>query len=669
MNGGPGIDKLIGGDGSDTYLVDATTGSLIVDNQGSSASTDVISWNVLPTQVSLFKIVGGAFEHALQLEAGGYQILVPGHFGSDHYAIDRVQFSDGTVWDQAQLAAQATDVLADSDGDGIADVNDLFPNNPLEWADLDGDGIGDNGDTDRDGDGISNDYEVQAGTDPDSFASTPPDFDGDGIPDSLDADADGDGINDNVIPLANAGIDQAAGAGQMVTLDGSISSDADGDVLQFQWTIVSQPVNSGVALNDSTLVTPSFMPSLAGTYLFELIVSDAVAASMPDIVAVNISSVNTKPLSYAGVDQAGEAGDVITLNGSGSSDADGDNLSYSWALTTVPVGSAAVLNVDSASLPTFTADIAGVYEAELIVNDGLIDSNVDRVIINVGSLNTRPLADAGPDQSVLTNELVTLKGIDSFDVDGDPLTWAWSLIATPNGSNVQFGDATAVSPAFTPDLEGQYVAQLVVNDLEANSNPDSVVINAVNPNTIPVADAGSDQSVSVGSLVTLDGDTSSDADGDPITFKWSLISLPVASSASLDNPLITSPAFTPDVAGDYVAQLIVNDGQANSAPDQVVISTVNIRPVADAGGNQVINIGENFQLDASASTDVDGDTLTWQWSITSQPPNSVATLSESQNESLIFVADRTGVYIFQLIVSDGALNSLPISLTLQVDPL
>ncbi len=109
-------------------------------------------------------------------------------------------------------------------------VDDTFPNDLLEW----GGQYGDNSDTDRDGDGISNDYEIQAGTDPNNIASVPSDLDGDGIPDSLDSDADGDGIEDNIVPIADAGSDQASITGLMVTLDGSTSSDLDGDILQFQ---------------------------------------------------------------------------------------------------------------------------------------------------------------------------------------------------------------------------------------------------------------------------------------------------------------------------------------------------------------------------------------------------------------------------------------------------
>jgi hypothetical protein len=99
----------------------------------------------------------------------------------------------------------------------------------------------------------------------------------------------------------------------------------------------------------------------------------------------------------------------------------------------------------------------------------------------------------------------------------------------------------------------------------------------------PVADAGPDQTASAPATVTLDGSASSDADGDSPTFQWELILAPDLSTATLSDPTAVNPTFVVDVAGTYVALLIVNDGTTNSLPDTVTISTRNSAPVANAG--------------------------------------------------------------------------------------
>ncbi|MBI5445699.1 MAG: hypothetical protein HY900_31345 [Deltaproteobacteria bacterium] len=91
-------------------------------------------------------------------------------------------------------------------------------------------------------------------------------------------------------------------------------------------------------------------------------------------------------------------------------------------------------------------------------------------------------------------------------------------------------------------------------------------------NIAPVARAGSDQTVLVSSAVTLDGSASSDADGDPITFQWSFVSKPGGSAATLSGATAEKPTMTPDVAGSYVIQLVVNDGTIDSAADQVTVT-------------------------------------------------------------------------------------------------
>jgi hypothetical protein len=113
---------------------------------------------------------------------------------------------------------------------------------------------------------------------------------------------------------------------------------------------------------------------------------------------------------------------------------------------------------------------------------------------------------------------------------------------------------------------------LVVNDGTVNSVPDSVTITAAN--SVPVANAGPDQSVSPGQTVTLNGSGSSDADGNALTYFWSFTARPVGSTATLNSPTTVMPSFVADVQGTYVVQLVVNDGTVNSVPDSVTITAV-----------------------------------------------------------------------------------------------
>ena len=129
----------------------------------------------------------------------------------------------------------------------------------------------------------------------------------------------------------------------------------------------------------------------------------------------------------------------------------------------------------------------------------------------------------------------------------------------------------SVSPTFVADQAGAYVVQLVVNDGHVDSVPATVTISS--GNTKPVANAGPNQTVSLGALVQLDGSGSTDVDGNPLTYKWSLITLPAGSTALLSNVNAVKPTFTADQVGNFVAQLIVNDGFIDSTPSTVTITT------------------------------------------------------------------------------------------------
>jgi hypothetical protein len=275
---------------------------------------------------------------------------------------------------------------------------------------------------------------------------------------------------------------------------------------------------------------------------------------------------NTAPVAAIGPLAAIHAGTPVTLDGSGSTDADGDILTYRWTLLP-PVGSSAALNDATAPMPSFVADRPGDYLVTLVVNDGQVDSGPATATLS--SLNGAPVANAGPGQLVTAvGSTVTLDGSASFDPDGDALTYTWTLANQPAGSAAVLSSPAAINPTFVADIHGDYTLSLDVRDPFGASSTGTVLVSF--NNIAPVADAGPDQSVSTGSSVTLSG-SGSDANGDAVSYSWSLLSTPSGSSAALAGGNSASPTFVAGVAGTYIAQLIVNDGFVDSAPDTVVI--------------------------------------------------------------------------------------------------
>src|SRR5206468_3774609 len=164
-------------------------------------------------------------------------------------------------------------------------------------------------------------------------------------------------------------------------------------------------------------------------------------------------------------------------------------------------------------------------------------------------------------------------------------------------------NVAAVRPAFVPDRPGPYVIQLIVTDGRAISAADTVVVTT--GNVAPTADAGADRTIPVAYLTALDGTRSRDQNDDALTFRWSFVARPPGSNARIQAPESLMTFFTPDVPGTYVASLTVHDGTAFSAPDAVVLTTIDSLPAADAGADRDVRTGDVVTLNGTASNDAD----------------------------------------------------------------
>jgi hypothetical protein len=453
-------------------------------------------------------------------------------------------------------------------------------------------------------------------------------------------------------PVANAGLNDTVAVGHVVILNGSGSTNPSGvGTLTYSWAFTSRPSGSTATLGNSSTAFAFFTADVAGQYTIRLTVSNGVSSSS---ASVTMSTIETAPVANAGPNQTVKVGSTVVLNGGGSTSTDGQPLSYAWIPLTLPIGSTATLSGSNTVSPTFVADKPGVYEMQLIVNDGVPSAPAT---VTITTQLGAPVANAGAHQAVNVGANVQLSGAGSTDPNGLPLTYSWQLVTMPAGSTAALNTTTAVNPIFTVDRAGTYVAQLIVNDGALSSEPATVTITTESP-LAPVANAGVNRTVVVGTVVTLSG-SGTDPQNRALTYQWSLINKPSGSTASLSSPVFADPAFTADRDGTYVAQLIVNDGVLSSAPSTVTISTTCTQPTANPGMNQNVTVGQTVTLDGSGSGDVCSDPLTYAWSLTTRPAGSSATISNPTTAEPTLVADVAGVYVAQLIVNNGFTNSNP----------
>lgn len=187
-------------------------------------------------------------------------------------------------------------------------------------------------------------------------------------------------------------------------------------------------------------------------------------------------------------------------------------------------------------------------------------------------------------------------------------------------------------------------------------------------NNAPVANAGPDIEASADDEITLDAGGSYDPDGDALTFHWTLDRIPEGSALTGDgvfpgnHTAADNTLLRPDVAGTYIASLVVEDARGLSSDSDSVVITVTEGdlPVANGGPNQDAFVGATVTMDGSNSYDPLGRSLTYAWDLSSAPANSgLSTLENPENVTTTFVPDVGGRYVLSLVVNNGLSDSAP----------
>jgi PKD repeat protein len=482
--------------------------------------------------------------------------------------------------------AGKVDVPVDFDGTGSSDADGNIAT--YEW-DF-GDGTTDTGATPSHSYAVTDVYDV---------VLTVTDNDGD-IAKTATQAVIGDGIN--LPPTADPGGPYRALPGVAVNFDGSGSSDADGNIVRYDWDF-----GDGNTAPDGG-PNPSNTYAAEDYYLVTLTVTDNGATTDTRTTVAAIVA-NQPPVSDAGGPYAGPVSVPVQFSGLGSEDPDGFLVSYSWAFGDGKAG--------SGLFPTHTYAAPGLYTVTLTVtdNDGAENRSTATVLIGDG-LSLPPTADANGPYTGVSNAPVTFDGTGSSDPDGDITAWNW-YFGDGNRGGMGLFQATAGtgSTGTGPTVDktylvgGLYNVILQVIDDDGLPGSDNVTALIGDLSLPPTADANGPYNGRVGVALTFDGTASSDPDGTIARYDWAFGDGNIALDAG------PTPSYTYPAGGKYIVKLTVTDDSGETDVD-VTTATVgigNLPPQADAGDSVSVKVRRDITFDGTDSSDPDGNIVSYAW--------------------------------------------------------
>ena len=458
----------------------------------------------------------------------------------------------------------------------------------------------------------------------------------------------------NQPPVANAGADISITLPtNTANLNGSASSDGDGTISSYTWSQISGPNTASITSGNNSSTAISSLQQ--GVYLFALKVVDNNGASDLDSIKVTVNkAANQHPVANAGSSKSITLPvNSTSLNGTLSSDPDGNISSYSWSQTAGP-STAEITNGDT-SVATAASLVAGIYTFQLTVTDNSGASSNASVKITVNAAGIQPpVANAGADQTItLPANSVIIDGSGSAASSGNSIvSYVWTEKSGPSTVSL-----TNTAQNTLSNLQaGKYVFMLLVTDNNAATGNDSVAI-TVNPaaNQAPVANAGSGINLTLPKNSTnLDGTKSTDPDGTITTYAWTGVSGP--NTPTLTGSNTATPSVSGMIAGQYTYQLTVTDNSGTSSSAQVKIkvsAASNQPPVANAGPDLSITApASTANPDGSASSDADGTIASYNWVMVSGP--GPVTISNSNTAKPSVAGLQSGGYVFELTVTDNS---------------
>ncbi|UAY51322.1 PKD domain-containing protein [Ferruginibacter albus] len=448
----------------------------------------------------------------------------------------------------------------------------------------------------------------------------------------------------NVAPVSNAGTDLTIQLRTNTIILSGSGTDADGSIASYSWTKLS---GGAATIANASSATTTVKGLVQGTYRFVLTVTDDQGATASDTIQVTVKPVNIPPTANAGANEIIIILPVnkVTLNGSGT-DADGNIVSYQWSQVTGPSLST-ITNAASASCIA-TELIKGAYKFALTVTDNNGTAAIDTVLVTVKE-NMSPTANAGSDQKlILPVTTTTLNGI-GLDADGTIASYNWLQIAGPSLATIS--DSTSANTAIADLEKGFYQFVFTVTDNRGATGSDTVQITVKAPNVLPIANAGSDQTIQlpIDSIITTG--TASDTDGDIVSYNWLQITGP--SSATISNAATANAIINSLKEGVYQFAMTATDNDGGTATDtlQVVVQAANLAPMVNAGADQVIQLPTNTVSVKASGLDVDGNIVSYKWRQIDGPVAVIINNADASATSITSFAQ--GTYLFVVTATDN----------------
>lgn len=372
-------------------------------------------------------------------------------------------------------------------------------------------------------------------------------------------------VEGNAPPRAVIQGPERSAVGVEVQLDGTLSFDREGAVLEYRWRQIDGPPVKTVRVSAEDPGRAHFTPALPGAYVFALTVSDGVRQSAPARAAVLVEEGNAVPEVEAPGRLRVRPGEPFVLQARGR-DADGDTLTYCWRQVEGPPLLQTPAAQQALELQTETK---GCYRFTVTASDGRATSHPLLCEVRVAPPNRPPEAVSRARLSGQVGKPVALDGRASFDPDGDGLTYRWEPVDRSVLAQGALRGANTAQAEFTPKAPGRYAFRLTVMDGETESTPVQVDVQVAPANRPPRLRIAGPTRVQPGEVAILDVSESADPEGEALTIAWTQRSGPAPLLRRRD--LAASRIrVEPHQPGLYTFEVRISDS-AQSTTRQVVL--------------------------------------------------------------------------------------------------